>query len=115
MNIDSISPSALPTAPVNHSAQQVREKFTEFVGSTFYAQMLKSMRTTLGKPAYFHGGQAEEIFTSQLDQTLASTLADKSTDQLIDPMFRQQFPELAKKLDATTADPNRSLDMLRRR
>ena len=54
--------------------------------------MLKSMRSTQDKPAYFHGGQAEEIFRGQLDQTLAQEMTKTSADKLADPMFRQQFP-----------------------
>lgn len=76
-------------------SDRVRDAFTQFVGETFYAQMLKAMRTSLGKPAYFHGGRAEEIFTSQLHQTLAEELADTSTERFVEPMFQQQFPRLA--------------------
>ena len=43
----------------------LRKAFDEFVGETFYGQMLKEMRKSQGKVAYFGGGQAEEIFTQQ--------------------------------------------------
>jgi hypothetical protein len=79
-------------------AVRVKEAFTQFVGESFYAQMQKAMRSSLGKPAYFHGGRAEEIFTSQLDQALAEQLADKSSDRFVDPLFEQQFPALAEQL-----------------
>jgi Rod binding domain-containing protein len=102
-------------------ADRTRAAFTQFVGETFYAQMLKAMRTSLGKPAYFHGGRAEEIFSSQLHQTLAEELADKSTERLVEPMFRQQFPHLAaqhqRQREAATAavgDSRATLDTLRR-
>jgi Rod binding domain-containing protein len=88
--------------------EEVREAFTQFVGESFYAQMLKSMRSSLGKPAYFHGGRAEEIFTGQLDQTLAEELADKSTQRLIDPLFERQFPWLAEQLRQGSGETNTS-------
>jgi peptidoglycan hydrolase FlgJ len=79
------TPSQLAAPTTNTS--EVREAFDDFVGQTFYGQMLSSMRKTVGKPAYFHGGQAEEVFQSQLDQTLAETLADATADQFTGPMF----------------------------
>lgn len=79
-------------------AREVRDAFTAFVGETFYSQMLKSMRTSVGKPAYFHGGQAEEVFRGQLDQTLSEQMTRASADQFAGPMFELQFPELASVL-----------------
>lgn len=106
--------SRSPTSEHDH----VREAFTQFVGETFYLQMLKAMRTSLGEPAYFHGGRAEEVFTSQLDQTLAEELADKSTERFIEPLFEQQFPGLAREAsraqDGPAPPPGRSLDALHR-
>ena len=67
--------------------QALREAFDAFVGQTFFGQMLKSMRKTVGKPAYFHGGRAEEIFTQQLDQVLVDKLTAASASQLSGPMF----------------------------
>ncbi|HVW38944.1 MAG TPA: rod-binding protein [Pirellulales bacterium] len=65
----------------------LREAFDDFVGETFYSQMLASMRKTQGKPAYFHGGRAEEIFQGQFDQILAERLSDASASQFTGPMF----------------------------
>ena len=31
------------------------------LGETFYGQMIKAMRSSVGKPAYFHGGRGEEV------------------------------------------------------
>ena len=67
--------------------QALREAFDAFVGETFFGQMLKAMRKTVGKPAYFHGGRAEEIFTQQLDQVLAEKLTAASASQFSGPMF----------------------------
>ena len=65
----------------------LREAFDDFVGETFYSQMLGAMRKTQGKPAYFHGGRAEEIFQEQLDQTWAKDISRSSADQFTGPMF----------------------------
>ncbi len=81
-------------------ALATREAFTSFVGETFFHQMIKAMRTSVGKPAYFHGGQAEEIFSSQLDQTLSETMTAASASQFTQPMFQLQFPKLANVLAA---------------
>jgi peptidoglycan hydrolase FlgJ len=69
------------------SQKELREAFDDFVGQTFYSQMLSAMRKTVDKPAYFHGGQAEEVFQAQLDQTLSERLADATAEQFTGPMF----------------------------
>ncbi len=45
--------------------EELKEVFTEFVGQTLFGSMLASMRSTVGKPAYFHGGRTEEVFQKQ--------------------------------------------------
>ena len=74
-------------SPDPHEDPKLRKAFSSFVGQTFYGQMLSAMRKTVDKPAYFHGGRAEEIFQGQLDQTLSEHLADASADDFIGPMF----------------------------
>ena len=64
-----------------------REAFDRFVGGTFYRQLLGAMQKSVGKPAYFHGGQAEEMFRAQLNQTLADKMAEATADQFTGPMF----------------------------
>ena len=76
-------------------ATEVRDTFRKFVGEAFFGQMLKSLRSTQGKPAYFHGGQGEEVFQSQLDQVMSEKMTEASADKIADPMFRQQFPQQA--------------------
>ena len=65
----------------------LRSTFDQFVGETFYGQLLKSMRTSVGKPAYFNGGRAEEVFQSQLDQELVQEMSQASASQFTDPMY----------------------------
>ena len=67
--------------------EEVEKQFNAFVGQTLFGQLLKSMRKTVGKPAYFHGGQAEEIFQQQLDQVLGEKLAETSGKKFSEPMF----------------------------
>ena len=72
-NINLISaPTVTPAFPAVKlpvaSSKQVdnpalRKAFDEFVGQTFYGQLLKEMRKSQGNVAYFGGGQAEEVFT----------------------------------------------------
>ena len=65
----------------------LRKAFDEFVGETFYGQMLKAMRKSQGKVAYFGGGQAEEIFTQQLDQALTKKMTAAGADKLSAPLY----------------------------
>ena len=103
---------AAPSADAVRKAEELREAFGSFVGETFYGQMLKSMRSTVGKPAYFHGGRAEETFRSQLDQQLAQQLAEQTGDRFGDPMFAQQFPQQAELLRRAEQTPHTGLEQL---
>jgi len=66
---------------------ELEEKFTEFVGQTLFGSMLASMRKTLGKPAYMHGGRTEEVFQQQMDQLMVADLTEASADTIAKPMF----------------------------
>lgn len=67
--------------------QQARELFQDFVGQTLYGQLLKTMWDSVPKSEYFHGGRAEEIFQSQLNQVISERMADASGDSFSDPLF----------------------------
>ena len=84
------STSTTPKAPSTNHADNpaLRKAFDEFVGETFYGQMLKAMRKTQGEVAYFGGGQAEEIFTQQLDQALTKKMTHIGADKLSGPMYK---------------------------
>lgn len=66
---------------------ELKDAFTDFVGQTMFGSMLASMRKTVGKPAYMHGGRTEEVFQQQLDQRIVEELTDASADKIADPMF----------------------------
>ena len=78
---------AAANPPAAREPSQLEEKFQEFVGQTLFGQMLKSMRKTQHKPAYFHGGRAEEIFQQQLDQTIAEKMSRTTADKFSGPML----------------------------
>ncbi len=67
--------------------KELREAFQSFVGETLFGQMLKAARKTQNKPAYFHGGRAEEMFQQQLDQVLAEKIAKTDGGKFSDAMF----------------------------
>ena len=76
-----------PAALDGKQEQELRRVFNQFVGETFYGQLLSAMRKTVGRPAYFHGGRAEEVFQAQLDQVLGQRMAEASADSFTKPMF----------------------------
>ena len=108
-----------PLKPTNPGAQQqladaheVQDTFRTFVGEAFFGQLLKAMRSTQGKPAYFHGGQTEEVFRGQLDQAMAEEMTAASADTIADPMFRQQFPRQAAFIENEKQQASTSLSDL---
>ena len=104
----SLQPATGPEQKLKE-AQELQETFRTFVGESFFGQMLKSMKSTVGKPAYFHGGQAEEIFQGQLNQLMAEDMTEASADKIADPMFRQQFPKQAELLREAAKSEKSSL------
>jgi len=85
--IPSPSATATNTASPKPADSPVREAFQKFVAGTFYKQMLKSLRKMHDRPAYFHGGQAEEMFRSRMDQQVAENLAETQGDALAGPLY----------------------------
>lgn len=77
--------SANPTAG---GSDELKQAFQDFVGKTFFSQMIASMRSTQQESAYFNGGQAEKIFQGQLDQILTDEITKASSSQIAEPMYR---------------------------
>jgi peptidoglycan hydrolase FlgJ len=96
----------------SNNQQELKDKFTQFVGEAFYGQMLKAMRSSVGKPAYFYGGHAEEVFQGQLDQTMSEQLTKTSASKFAEPLFEHQFPNLAASKPAASLN---DLTQLRRK
>ncbi len=71
----------------SEASPELREAFKDFVGQTFFSEMIKACRSSQKPSAYFNGGRAEEIFQGQLDQVLSEELSKSSADKIADPMF----------------------------
>ncbi|MEE2936937.1 MAG: hypothetical protein VYA84_13200 [Planctomycetota bacterium] len=69
------------------ASHELEEAFTDFVGQTLFGSMLASMRKTVGKPAYMHGGRTEEVFQKQLDEIIVEELTEASAKDIAQPMF----------------------------
>ena len=85
-NISNITGFAGTVHAPAHSAE-FRNAFTDFVGQTFFGELLKQMRETVDKPKFLHGGRGEDIFQSQLDQILVERMTDASGASFSGPMF----------------------------
>lgn len=70
-----------------HDTPELRAAFADFVGQTFFGALVKQMRATVDKPAFFHGGMGEDVFQSQLDQVLVERISDASAATFSDPMY----------------------------
>jgi hypothetical protein len=77
--------------------QDARAAFDKFVGNTFYGQMLKAMRSTVDKPAYFDGGRAEEMFQNQLDQVITDHMTEAKPGEFTGGMFNQFWNDLSQR------------------
>ena len=88
--LESLVPSPQPLAPNRngHDSPELREAFSDFVGQTFFGELIKQMRATLNNPAFFHGGMGEDIFQSQLDQHLVERMSETSAKTFSDPMYQ---------------------------
>jgi flagellar protein FlgJ len=93
MELPSGLPMAGPSIPESSPQMkegpdsELRENFTQFVGETLFGSMLASMRKSVGKPAYMHGGRTEEVFQKQLDQAMVEELTEASAESFANPMF----------------------------
>ncbi|MBI1315168.1 hypothetical protein GC176_28085 [bacterium] len=90
------------TSPVSpgssqpQSCEDIKRLYQQSIGGTFFRQMMKALRSSTGKAAYFNGGQAEKIFQGQLDELMVEKLSDVSGGTFSDQLFQHQFPDLAK-------------------
>jgi peptidoglycan hydrolase FlgJ len=84
-------PSESKGTPVLGAGQvaspELREAFQQFVGQTFFSQLISAARTSQKGSTYFNGGQAERIFQSQLDQVLSEKMSEASGEQISEPML----------------------------
>lgn len=81
------SPQSPAPKRCGKDSPELREAFQDFVGQSFFSQVLSEMRKSVGKPAYFHGGMGEEMFQQQLDQILVERMSEASSEQFSQPMY----------------------------
>lgn len=86
MTISAINQAS--TSRNGHDTPELKQAFTDFVGQTFFGELMKQMRSTLDKPAFFHGGMGEDIFQSQLDNIIVERISENSASSVSDPMYR---------------------------
>src|SRR5438477_1656623 len=77
-----------PAVRSGHDTPELHKAFTDFVGQTFFGELVKQMRATVDKPAFFHGGMGEDIFQSQLDQIMVERMSETSAQSFSDPMYQ---------------------------
>lgn len=87
--LESLDDSGKTKKTAQEQEQEFREVFHKFVGTTVFGQMLKSMRQTQSKPAFFHGGHAEEIFQGQLDNAIVDKMTSATSNSMTNGMFKQ--------------------------
>lgn len=90
MSFGEVSAIARPQGPAGprEGQKELRRAAAEFE-SLFINQMLKSMRETVAKSELFHGGNAEEIYTSMLDTELSKSMAKAGGIGLADMLLKQ--------------------------
>ncbi|MBN1903844.1 MAG: peptidoglycan DD-metalloendopeptidase family protein [Deltaproteobacteria bacterium] len=79
-------PSAIKTA--DQKDAKLKKACVDFE-AVFTYEMLKSMRKSIEKGDLFHGGQAEEIYESMLDQELSQNIAGKSSNSISEILYNQ--------------------------
>ena len=64
--------------------------------SLFVSQLMKEMRATIPKSGFLDGGNAENIYTSMLDDQYAKEIAQNGSLGLADSLYRQLSEKLIK-------------------
>ncbi|MBI2400869.1 MAG: peptidoglycan DD-metalloendopeptidase family protein, partial [Deltaproteobacteria bacterium] len=86
--ISAYSQAEAPKGPARESQKELKRAVADFE-SLFINQMFKSMRETIGKSELFHGGKAEDIYTSMLDTELSKNMAQAGGIGLANMLLRQ--------------------------
>jgi hypothetical protein len=87
MRGNSAQPAATAVGRGGRDTPELKKAFTDFAGQTFFGELVKQMRATLHKPAFFHGGMGEDIFQTQLDQIMVERMSETSAKSFTDPMY----------------------------
>ncbi len=97
--------------------QELASTFQKAVAGMFFGQMMQALRSTVGEPAYIHGGQAEKMFQSQMDQYVVEDLAENSGAAFVGDLYRQFRVQLGLPVEspATSGSGRFNADALRDR
>jgi hypothetical protein len=87
MRSNNAQSKAAPVRRGGRDTPELREAFTDFVGQTFFGELVKQMRATVHNSEFFHGGMGEDIFQTQLDQIMVERMSKTSAKSLSDPMY----------------------------
>ncbi len=97
------------TTAMAQASPELKETFQKTVAGLIFGQMLKSMRESVGKPAYIHGGQAEDLFQSQLDQVIVDRLAEESGGPFVGDLYDQFLRNLNLQDQSSASSQSASL------
>lgn len=78
----------VPHATTAQGLRQLRELSGEIVGSIFYGTLLRTMRESVLKGEYGHGGRGEDIFAAQLHGLFAERLGAAKQNPLAESLYR---------------------------
>lgn len=83
------SPAGRTIRPLmaDDASKDQKTAFQNAVAGLLFGQMIKSLRSGVGKPAYLHGGQGEDLFQAQLDQVVAEQLARHHGAPLVEELY----------------------------
>ncbi len=92
------------TAAQPSLAQQARARKAaqEFVASTFIQPLLDQMRKDPFRSKLFHGGQAEDMFSQQLNRKLADRIVASTRLPIVDTVYREILRQPAQAPAALT-------------
>lgn len=84
----SAAPAGSAREPGQHTDVHLQKMCREFE-SLLYRYMLDAMRKTVDTGELFHGGQAERLYTSMLDQEYAGLISRGTQRGLGDALYQQ--------------------------
>ena len=85
---NSVAAASNSTEALAGRQAELKKVFTEFAAGTFYREMLSALRKSHDKPAYFDGGQAEQIFRAEMDRHIADDLAARHGEAFAAPLYK---------------------------
>lgn len=88
--VNTLSPqySALGT-PSAAKDKALKKTVDELVGTMFFSPVFKAMRESKLKGKFGHGGRGEEVFSAQLQDTLAKRMAHNAKLGINESLYRK--------------------------